>query len=63
MKKARTPTQIIIYIDCYNGAVESKPKRGRNVPFDDRKQKKNHDRLSDKHAQRNQRGEKRRIIP
>ena len=62
MKKARTPTQIIIYIDCYNGAVEAKPKRGKNVPFDDRKKKKNPDRLSDNHARRNQRGEKRRII-
>lgn len=61
--KARTPIQITICIDCYNGAVESKPKRGKNVPFDDRKKKKNPDRLSDKHTQRNQRGEKRRILP
>ena len=60
--KARTPTQIIIYIDCYNGAVEPKPKRCKNVPFYDRWKKKNPDRLSDKHARRNQRGEKRRII-
>lgn len=63
MKKARNDKQVeILYSDCYNGACEPKPKRDKNVPFDDRQRKKNPDHLSDRHHRRNQRGEKRRII-